>query len=203
MKPAARQGAAQLSPERAEISVLSRVGDGSRRTTITAAAGGEGVGREVVAAAGRTCGVKPTQDWTEHHVVFNTLDNAKITLYFGDWGHPKTGSLQWKDWRIEEVGLLNVLRRPGTPVTVRGERWEGVRGGEGLRADQGPAHGERPVRGGVQVWHEPPVIRTGLARRDAAAGVVVPPGDHLRRPGVGAASRAELTMQLLADQASG
>ena len=31
-------------------------------------------------------GVKPTQDWTEHHAVFNTLDNSDVTLYFGVWG---------------------------------------------------------------------------------------------------------------------
>src|SRR6185369_16687887 len=43
-------------------------------------------------------GVKPTQDWTEHHVVFNSLDNDEVNLYFGVWGDT-SGTLQWKDWK--------------------------------------------------------------------------------------------------------
>ena len=66
-------------------------------------------------------GVKPTQDWTEHHALFNTLDNTEVNLYFGVWGG-HDGSLQWKDWKIEEAGLTNVLRRPGTPLVVRDDQ---------------------------------------------------------------------------------
>jgi hypothetical protein len=62
-------------------------------------------------------GVKKTQDWKEHHVVFNTLDHEKIAVYFGVWDDAK-GTLQWKDWKIEEAGLVNVLRRPGAPFTI-------------------------------------------------------------------------------------
>ena len=134
--------------------------------------------------------VRPTQDWTEHHVVFNTLDNAQVTLYFGDWSHPKTGSLQWKDWRIEEVGLLNVLRRPGTPVTVKGEDGRVYEEGKDYEPIKDPHMGNDPYAGEYKSWHEPPVIRTRLRGRDAAAGVVVSPGDHLRRPGVGVHQRA-------------
>ena len=31
-------------------------------------------------------GVKRTQDWTTHHVTFNSLDNTDVTLYLGVWG---------------------------------------------------------------------------------------------------------------------
>ena len=37
------------------------------------------------------------------------------------WASGKEGKLWWDDLRIEEIGLVNVLRRPGCPVTVRGE----------------------------------------------------------------------------------
>ena len=34
-------------------------------------------------------GVKKTQDWTEHHVVFNTLENEAVSVMFGVWGSAK------------------------------------------------------------------------------------------------------------------
>ena len=98
--------------------------------------------------------VKKSQDWTEHHVVFNTLDNEKITLYFGAWGGGK-GTLQWKDWKIEEAGLVNVLRRPGAPFSVKdyteGKDYEEVRDSR---------LGNKPWPGEYELWHEPPAIKT-------------------------------------------
>ena len=61
-----------------------------------------------------------TQDWKRYDLVFNSLDNTEGLLYLGSW-YGKEGKVWWDDVQIEEVGLLNVLRRPGTPVTVRGE----------------------------------------------------------------------------------
>ena len=64
----------------------------------------------------KNLGVKPTQDWTRQDIVFNSLNNKEVNVYFGVWGETK-GTLQWKDWKIEEAGLVNVLRREGTPCT--------------------------------------------------------------------------------------
>jgi hypothetical protein len=41
-------------------------------------------------------------------------------LYLGTWGGT-TGKFWWDDFEMAEIGLVNVLRRPGCPVTVRGE----------------------------------------------------------------------------------
>src|SRR5262249_31050589 len=50
----------------------------------------------------QSLGVKPTQDWTQHHIVFDTLDHGgDVSIYFGIWGNGK-GTLQWRDWKIEE-----------------------------------------------------------------------------------------------------
>ncbi len=57
-------------------------------------------------------GVQRTQALTRHDVVFNTLDNEEVAVYFGVWGCGK-GRLVWKDWKIEDAGFVNVLRRPG------------------------------------------------------------------------------------------
>ena len=48
--------------------------------------------------------------------MFNTLDNTEVERLLRRLEPPAKGTLQWKDWKIEEVGLVNVLRRPGTPV---------------------------------------------------------------------------------------
>jgi len=40
-------------------------------------------------------GVQPTQDWTRHDVVFNSLDHSEVNIYFGVWNELH-GSLQWK-----------------------------------------------------------------------------------------------------------
>jgi hypothetical protein len=101
-------------------------------------------------------GAKRTQDWTEHHVVFNSLDNSEVTVYLGVWGGGK-GKLQWKDWKIEEVGLLNVLRRPGTPCIVKG-----YVEGKDYEPIADPAMGSKPWKGEFSSWHQPPVIKTKL-----------------------------------------
>jgi hypothetical protein len=61
-----------------------------------------------------------TQDWTRYDLVFNSLDHTDARLYVGSW-YGKDGKLWWDDVSIEEIGLVNVLRRPGCPVGVRAE----------------------------------------------------------------------------------
>jgi hypothetical protein len=104
-------------------------------------------------------GVKPTQDWTEHHAVFNTLDNGNVNLYFGVWGG-HDGVLQWKDWKIEEAGPTNLLRRPGTPLVVKddkgGKAYEEGRDFEKL---VDPLAGTKPWNGEFDVWHPSPAIK--------------------------------------------
>lgn len=68
----------------------------------------------------QTFRVAPTQDWKEYHLVFNSLDETAGRIYLGFWGG-KEGKIWWDDLRVEEIGLVNVLRRPGCPLTVRGE----------------------------------------------------------------------------------
>jgi hypothetical protein len=61
-----------------------------------------------------------TSDWRKLSMIFNSLDFESVRLYAGLWGG-QAGKVWLDDWTIEEVGPLNVLRRPGTPVTVRSE----------------------------------------------------------------------------------
>jgi hypothetical protein len=123
---------------------------------------------EVKALAGKwssnwaALGVKPTQDWTEHHVVFNSLDSTDVNLYFGIWGDC-SGTLQWKDWKVEEIGLVNVLRRPGTPCVVTGADGRVYEEGKDYEPIRDPRAGNVAWPGDYEVWHEPPALKTRLA----------------------------------------
>ncbi len=114
-------------------------------------------------------GVKPTQDWTERHAVFNSLGNEEVTVYLGEWGGA-SGELAWRGARIEEVGLLNVVRREGAPLSVRPERPASngpspeapprplVEGAD-FAPVVDPRMGVVPWPGGYEIWHEPPTIK--------------------------------------------
>ena len=113
------------------------------------------VGRSRVLAFTKL-GVKPSQDWTQHDIVFGSLDNQQVSIYMGAWGDA-AGEVQLRDWKIEEIGLLNVLRRPGTPCVV-----EGYVEGKDYEPIVDPKLGIVPYAGDYSVWHEPPSIRTSL-----------------------------------------
>jgi hypothetical protein len=106
-------------------------------------------------------GVKPTQDWTTHHVVFNSLENTEADLYLGCWGGA-TGSLWWDDARLEEVGLLNLIRRGGAPLAVRSATGQTLTEGRDFERVTDPLMGTRPWKGEYDIWHEPPAIKTSL-----------------------------------------
>jgi hypothetical protein len=59
-----------------------------------------------------------TSDWRKVTLGFNSLGHDKVRLYAGLWGG-RGGRFWVDDFRIEEVALLNILRRPGTPLLVR------------------------------------------------------------------------------------
>ncbi len=92
-----------------------------------------------------------TQDWTHYDLVFNSLDHRDAMLYLGSWSGQE-GKLWWDDLTVEEIGLVNVLRRPGCPVTVRGEDGAAYQEGRDFEKIVDPQL--HPWR----AYHEPPVI---------------------------------------------
>lgn len=71
-------------------------------------------GRELSFYEGK---LKETQDWAPIEVVFNTLDQGEVNVYVGQWGG-RSGTLWVAELALEEVALVNVLRRPGCPFVV-------------------------------------------------------------------------------------
>jgi hypothetical protein len=106
-------------------------------------------------------GVKRTQAWTTHHVVFNSLDHREANLYLGAWG-ATTGSLWFDDARLEEVGLLNLVRREGAPLVVKRDGGEPLLEGRDFARVTDPRMGNHPWNGAYDIYHEPPVIQTSV-----------------------------------------
>ncbi|HSU52663.1 MAG TPA: carbohydrate binding domain-containing protein, partial [Candidatus Dormibacteraeota bacterium] len=100
----------------------------------------------------QTFRAEPTHDWKQYHIVFNSLNNSEGRLYLGCWSG-KTGKLWWDDLKIEEIGLVNVLRRPGCPVNVRAENGTIYEEGRDYQRIEDPA---------LNPWnafHEAPAIK--------------------------------------------
>ena len=112
--------------------------------------------------------VKPSQDWTTHHAVFNSENNSELQLYFGVWGG-QTGSLWWDDAAIEEVAFINLVRRPGAPLKIVRENGTELVEGRDFEKFSDPKLGRGPWPGSYDVYHQPPVLKTTL-----------PPGTKLR-----------------------
>ncbi len=105
--------------------------------------------------------VKPTQDWTLHHVVFNSLGSTQANLYLGAWGAGR-GSLSYRNARISESGLVNLIRRPGAPFLLKTEAGVSLTEGKDYSPVRDPFMGSRPWNGEYEVWHEPPALETHL-----------------------------------------
>lgn len=100
-----------------------------------------------------------TQDWSVQHITFNSLDNPSVSVYIGAWG-PTGGEMSLADARIEECGLLNVLRRPGTPlaVTTDDATPRMLEEGADFQSVRDPRLGSVPYAGEYDVYHESPSI---------------------------------------------
>ncbi len=125
-------------------------------------------------AAGRTLshsfvGVKPIQDWTLHHSVFNSLDSDEFTFYCGVWGGTK-GKIWIDDVRLEEVPFVNLLRRNDCPLVVADENGKPYEEGKDFLKLADPRLGNVPWEGEYEVFHEPPrlTIPSGSRIADGA-----------------------------------
>ncbi len=104
-------------------------------------------------------GVKPTQDWTQYHAVFNSFGYNKVRLYLGVWGGT-TGTLWIDDASLQESGMVNLLRRDTTPLTVKDAQTDTFyEEGRDFAPVSDPKLGRVPYDGEYEVYHAPPTIR--------------------------------------------
>lgn len=109
--------------------------------------------------------IKPTQDWTQHKIAFNSLDHDEVELYVGF--ETTRGTIWFDDVSIEPAGLLNVLRRELTPLKVTSQdRKTAYQECADFKYVQDSKLGVAPTRGDFMVvsrgtydiWHEGPSI---------------------------------------------
>jgi hypothetical protein len=118
---------------------------------------------KVLGAGGRelnyaSLGVVLSQDWHAYHVVFNSLENDHVDIYFGSWDG-KTGSLRWRNPRIEETAFVNLVRRDGAPLRIVKEDGAELIERRDFESLVDPRMGTVPRSGGYEVWHQPPALR--------------------------------------------
>ena len=117
--------------------------------------------------------VKPTQDWTEHHIVFNTQEETAVSLYLGIWGG-KAGRIWMDDVSLRPCAGVNLLRREGCPVKVTSDDGKTEYAeGKDFQVWEYPKMGRVPWAGSYEVYHPEPPIRL-------AAGSRIRDGEKLR-----------------------
>ncbi|HEY1960633.1 MAG TPA: hypothetical protein VGH28_33710 [Polyangiaceae bacterium] len=98
--------------------------------------------------------VAPTQGYTQYDFTFNSRESTSASIYMGVWGG-FSGTLWVDDISAEETGLINVLRRGGTPLKI----YDGATTyAEGADYDpiSDPALAASP--GNYDYWHAPPAV---------------------------------------------
>ena len=110
-------------------------------------------------------GVRPTQDWTQHHIVFNSLEYANLSLYLGIWGG-QAGTIWVDDASLEPCAGVNMLRREGCPVRVTSDdgKQEYAEGRDFERWEY-PKMGRVPYAGEYEPYHAEPPIRLAAGSR--------------------------------------
>jgi hypothetical protein len=104
-------------------------------------------------------GVKKNQDWTEHHIVFNSLADEEVLFYAGVWGC-QSGKLWLDDLRVVVEPFVNLVRRPACPLVVQDESGKMTyEEGRDFYELRDPQLGSVPYAGSFDVYHEPPRLK--------------------------------------------
>ena len=125
---------------------------------------------EVVGAPGdrdlaypSTLSPKRTQDWRYYDLDFNSFDNTEVNVCLGVWGGRGNGKIWWDDVKLENLGLMNVLRRDGCPLVVKSE--DGVVYTEGKDFQPVVDPILAASTGSYDIYHTPPTIHLSAGSR--------------------------------------
>ncbi|MFZ4506326.1 MAG: hypothetical protein ACOYON_01345 [Fimbriimonas sp.] len=91
-------------------------------------------------------GAAPTQAWKQHTIIFNSQASDKVTLYTGLWSGTK-GKFWLDDFRVEEAGFLNVLRRPKSLPKIELANGTVLTEGKDYEVVEDPNLGQKPWAG--------------------------------------------------------
>ena len=102
--------------------------------------------------------VDGTQSWKKHTIVFNSQSQSTVNITFGILGGNK-GKIWFDDLSIREAQFLNVLRRPGTPVTIESVGGKAFKEDTDFRPVVDPAVENPDAPGFLTFDHAFPAIR--------------------------------------------
>ena len=106
----------------------------------------------------------PTQGWTRHHAVFNSLDQDLVEVRPAGW-LKGPGEYSWKDASLQETGLINVIRRDGAPLAATNADGKTCyEEGLDFEVENHPL-GLMPRPGEYEAHHRPLRIRLGAKSR--------------------------------------
>jgi hypothetical protein len=112
--------------------------------------------------------VQPDQGWTKVSTEFNSQGTSSIGLHIGLWWANLGGTAWVDDLRLEEIGPINVLRRPGCPVRVTSADGGTVyQEGVDYQPLVDPLLGQVPYAGLYSYDHAAPALRLTAASRIA------------------------------------
>jgi hypothetical protein len=95
--------------------------------------------------------------WIQAEVRFNTLNYTTVSVYAGIWGG-QNGTVWFDDFSVQQAGLCNILRRPGTPVQIKNKN-SGILYAENKDIDSLVDAIMLQRRGNYGRWHQGPVPR--------------------------------------------
>jgi hypothetical protein len=101
--------------------------------------------------------LQPTQGWTQHSVVFDSLDNPDVKIYIGVWGG-KSGKMWLSSISVTDAGFLNVDRRALCPVEMTDSAGRRLREGIDYAKVVDPGFGSIPYAGEFDFQHPSPLI---------------------------------------------
>ena len=97
--------------------------------------------------------------WERRDLVFNSQDHDRVEIWMGVW-KPARGAIEFRNWKVEEPGPVNVVRRASEPFALVGAA--AYVEGRDFDPVRDPLLGRSPGPGDYGGWHDPPVIRTHL-----------------------------------------
>ncbi|MFZ1729305.1 MAG: glycoside hydrolase family 20 zincin-like fold domain-containing protein [Bacteroidota bacterium] len=100
-----------------------------------------------------------TTDWRKIDFTFNSLEADTVGIYWGVWG-AKSGRIWWDDLVFEETSFVNLIRRPGAPLTLAPQLLTIVyTEGRDFDTLRDARMGMLSYAGNYDMWHTPPTLR--------------------------------------------
>lgn len=130
------------------------------------------IGADGRVLAHQNLGVKETQDWTRHDVMFNTLESDAVNVYVGVWGGTR-GQAWIDDLTCVEAPFVNLVRRPGCPLELKTKSGRPLQEGRDYEPIVDQRMLDQIVRGKFENAGEPPAVKLLPAAKLTEGDVVL------------------------------